>query len=111
MFGVHKVDVQFACLPSGVVVVVVVVVVVIVVVVVVAVVKSVLAVVGLGRSPPAQAWKPSNHVCSKFGSPGSPQVSNQAPPREQQLGLPDLAAPHLAHVPAGECTVCVFRDG
>ena len=77
----------------------------------VGVVASGLAVVGLGRSPPAQAWKPSNHVCSKFGSPGSPQFSNQAPPREQQLGLPDLAAPHLAHVPAGECAGCAFRDG
>ena len=75
----------------------------------VGVVASGLAVVGLGRPPPAQAWKPSNHVCSKFGSPGCPQFPNQAPPREQQLDLPDLVAPHLAHVPVGDRAPVVRR--
>ena len=44
-----------------------------------------------------QAFKPSAHVWSKLGSPVSPQLSNQAPPRRQQLNLPALPTPHLGH--------------
>ena len=45
-----------------------------------------------------QAWMPSAHVWSKFVSPTSPQFLNQAPPRAQQLPLPDfLVATHLMH--------------
>ena len=41
---------------------------------------------------------PSVHVWSNFGSPASPQFMNQAPPRAQQLRLPDfLVIPHLRH--------------
>ena len=48
---------------------------------------------------PLQAWTPSNHVWSKFGSPGSPQFLYQAPPVVQQLGLPDFSfLPHLGHI-------------
>ena len=48
---------------------------------------------------PLQAWMPSAHVWSKFLSPTSPQFLNQAPPREQQLGVPDLLiVPHLGHL-------------
>ena len=46
-----------------------------------------------------QAWMPSNHVWSKFGSPTSPQFLYQAPPVVQQLTLPDfLFLPHLGHM-------------
>ena len=43
------------------------------------------------------ARMPSNHVCSNFESPPPlpPHLPNQAPPRLQQLSLPDLFAPHL----------------
>ena len=47
------------------------------------------------------ACLPSNHVCSKFELPGSPQFLNQEPPRAQQLGLPDSVVLHLGHVAAG----------
>ena len=41
---------------------------------------------------------PSAHVCSNFVSPASPHFSNQAPPRAQQLRVPDpFVVPHLAH--------------
>ena len=47
----------------------------------------------------SQARIPALHVCSKFGSPGFPHFSNQAPPREQQLSLPDpCLTPHLGHL-------------
>ena len=43
-----------------------------------------------------QAWMPSSHVCSNVVSPTSPHCLNQAPPRAQQLNLPDfLVVPHL----------------
>ena len=45
----------------------------------------------------AQAWIPSDHVWSNFESPGLPHFLNQAPPRAQQLDLPDLRLPHLEH--------------
>jgi len=48
----------------------------------------------------SHACLPSNHVCSKFESPGSPHFLNQEPPRAQQVGLPDLVATHLEHVAA-----------
>ena len=45
-----------------------------------------------------QAWMPSAHVCSNVESPASPHFLNQAPPRAQQLRLPDfLVVPHLGH--------------
>ena len=45
-----------------------------------------------------QAWMPSTQVCSNRESPASPHLLNQAPPREQQLRLPDfLLKPHLGH--------------
>jgi len=45
-----------------------------------------------------QAWMPCDHVWSKFESLGFPQLLNQAPPRAQQLSLPEfLTIPHLAH--------------
>jgi len=41
---------------------------------------------------------PSNHVWSKFLSPGFPHFLNQEPPRRQQLeDLPSLLVPHLGH--------------
>ena len=47
---------------------------------------------------PGQAWMPSPHVCSKLVSPRAPQFLNQAPPRAQQLYLPDFGMiPHLGH--------------
>ena len=47
---------------------------------------------------PLHALMPSTHVWSKFGSPGCPHFVNQAPPRAQQLGMPDfLEIPHLGH--------------
>ena len=46
----------------------------------------------------SHACTPSAQVCSKFMSPSSPQVLNQAPPRAQQLRLPDfLIVPQLSH--------------
>ena len=46
-----------------------------------------------------QAWMPSLHVWSNFVLPAFPQLLNQAPPRAQQLRLPDfLLAPHLTHL-------------
>ena len=54
-----------------------------------------------------QASKPSAHVCAYFGSPAFPHFSNQLPPREQQLRLPDLvAAPHLGHPGDTAVVVC-----
>ena len=45
-----------------------------------------------------QAWMPSVHVWSNCVSPRSPHFLNQAPPRAQQLRLPDsLVKPHLRH--------------
>ena len=45
-----------------------------------------------------QAWMPSAHVCSNVESLESPHFLNQAPPRAQQLRLPDfLVVPHLGH--------------
>ena len=45
-----------------------------------------------------QAWMPSAHVCSNIESLESPHFLNQAPPRAQQLRLPDfLVVPHLGH--------------
>ena len=42
------------------------------------------------------AWMPSTQVWPTFESPASPHFWNQAPPRAQQLRLPDLfAVPHL----------------
>ena len=52
----------------------------------------------LGPGEALQACMPSNHVCSKFGSPKSPHFLNQAPPRKQQLILPSVVAPHLGQV-------------
>ena len=47
---------------------------------------------------PLQAWMPSTHVWSNFLSPASPQFLNQAPPRAQQLRLPNSwVVPHLPH--------------
>ena len=44
----------------------------------------------------SQAWMPSIHVWSTCVSPTSPQFLNQAPPRAQQLRLPNfLTVPHL----------------
>ena len=50
------------------------------------------------RLPSLHASMPSNHVCSKLSSPGFPHVPNQAPPRRQQLIVPDLVTPHLGHL-------------
>ena len=48
---------------------------------------------------------PSNHVCSKFGSPKSPHFLNQVPPRKQQLSLPDGLETHVEHGIAGVVVV------
>ena len=57
------------------------------------------------------ASTPSNHVCSKFESPGFPQFLNQAPPPAQQLSLPDLLlVPHLGHTIAGSIFDVVAGD-
>ena len=46
-----------------------------------------------------QASMPSVHVWSTCVSPASPQFLNQAPPRAQQLRLPNfLVMPHLWHL-------------
>ena len=46
----------------------------------------------------SQARMPSPHVWLNFSSPASPQCLNQAPPRVQQLRLPDFVAiPHFRH--------------
>ena len=63
---------------------------------------------------PLQACMPSPHVWPKLESPTSPHFLNQAPPRAQQLRLPDfLVVPHLGH-PSVLCTnalVVVGRSG
>ena len=42
---------------------------------------------------------PCVHVWSKFESPVFPHLLNQAPPRAQQLRLPEfLTVPHLVHM-------------
>ena len=47
---------------------------------------------------PLQACMPSNHVCGKSVLPTFPHLLYQAPPRAQQLRLPDLSmVPHLGH--------------
>ena len=54
------------------------------------------------------ACMPSIHVLLKLESPSSPHFLNQAPPRAQQLGLPDcLTVPHLGHVVTDPDTVVV----
>ena len=46
-----------------------------------------------------QAWMPSTHVRLNCLSPTFPQFLNQAPPRAQQLCLPDLfLKPHFEHL-------------
>ena len=45
-----------------------------------------------------QVWMPSAHVWPNCVLPASPHFLNQAPPRAQQLRLPDfLEVAHLAH--------------
>ena len=51
----------------------------------------------LSSQLPRQALLPSFQVCSNFESPGLPHFWNHAPPRPQQLSLPDLLVPHLGH--------------
>ena len=54
------------------------------------------------------ALTPSPHVWLYFDSPTSPHFSNQAPPRAQQLRLPDcFIMPHLLHP---EDTTVVVRS-
>ena len=48
---------------------------------------------------------PSNHVCSKFGSPTSPHPLYQVAPRKQQLSLPDGLETHLGQVIGGAVAV------
>ena len=57
-----------------------------------------------------QAFAPSIHVCSAFLFPEPPQFLYQAPPRAQQLTLPDFGnVPHFEHfiVP----TISAFNAG
>jgi len=65
-----------------------------------AVVDSRPIVVVMDSAVSLHACLPSNHVCSKFESPGSPHFLYQEPPRAQQVGFPDLVATHLEHVAA-----------
>ena len=52
-----------------------------------------------GVAEPLQAWIPSVHVWSNFVSLAWPQFLNQAPPRAQQLRLPNFVIePHSAHL-------------
>ena len=83
-------------------------------------VSSIIDLTGFELANPLQASMPSAHVWSNFGSPASPQFLNQAPPRAQQLCLPDfLVIPHLVQVsmlvvrdgfiPTGSVRACVFQ--
>ena len=63
-----------------------------------------------------QAFKPSTHVCSKLESTVLAQLLNQAPPRAQQLRLPNLlTTAHLGHtgriVPTVVAAVLAVPDG
>ena len=62
----------------------------------------------------AQAFTPSDHLCSMFLLPDPPQFLYQAPPGAQQLTLPDfLNAPHFGHVlilPITELVTGVLAD-
>ena len=58
--------------------------------------------------PSSQTRMPSGHVWSNSLSPGFPHFSNQAPPRTQQLSLPDFGlTPHLGHAPPAVCVTLV----